>query len=211
MAKESYDEALTLLLKHEGGYADHPSDPGGETNFGITVAVARASGYQGPMRSIPMDVVKRIYRTKYWDALRCDELPSGVDYAVFDYGVNSGIGRSGKVLRRVLSISDSAYQVTDAVLTSVRKVDAEGLVDDICSERMRFLQNLKTWPVFGKGWGRRVTEVKAAALRMAKSNARPVIPPPDVPTPSSAQPAQFGGLFNLIAALLAAIFKRNSK
>lgn len=208
MAKDNYSEALAALLLHEGGYADHPSDPGGETNYGITVAVARASGYTGPMRSIPMDVVKRIYRAKYWDALRCDELPSGVDYAVFDYGVNSGIGRSGKVLRRVMGISDSSYQVTDAVLSAARNVDAEGLVDDICSERMRFLQNLKTWPVFGKGWGRRVTEVKALALRMAKTKAAAPIPPPDIPAPEPAPPAQSGGFFHILAALLAALFGR---
>lgn len=207
MAKETYDEALPALLKHEGGHVNHPSDPGGETNYGITIAVARASGYNGPMRSIPMDVVKRIYRTKYWDALRCDDLPRGVDYAVFDYGVNSGIGRSGKVLRRVLGLSDSSYQVTKDVLSAIGKVDPEKLVDDICSERMRFLQSLKTWPVFGKGWGRRVTEVKALALRLAKSNPPPVIPPPDVHVPEAPVAEQPSFIAAIIAAILS-IFKR---
>lgn len=213
MAKENYDESLDLLLRHEGGYTNHPSDPGGPTNFGITIAdyrkYVKSDATAADVRDMSIADAKKIYRARYWDAQLCDDLPSGVDYAMFDYGVNSGIGRSGKVLRRILGISDSTYQVTDAVVSAARNIDAEKLVDDICSERMRFLQNLKTWPVFGKGWGRRVTEVKATALRMAKSKATAPIPPPDIPAPKpvNQQPAA-SGLFSALLSLLSSLLKR---
>lgn len=216
MAAENFDESLEMLLLHEGGYSDHPSDPGGPTKYGITIADYRkyikANGTAADVKAMTVAEAKTIYRARYWDAQLCDDLPPGVDYAIFDYGVNSGVGRSGKVLRRILGISDSTYQVTDQVVQAARKADAEKLVDDICSERMRFLQNLKTWSVFGKGWGRRVTEVRTAALRMAKTKPPPIIPPPDVPAPEpvNQQPAA-RGLFAVLAAILNAIFKGKPK
>lgn len=124
MAASTYDDALRRLLVHEGGYSNHPSDPGGPTNFGITIADYRA--YVKPdataddVRNMTVDGAKRIYRKRYWDAQRCDELPAGVDYSVFDYGVNSGIGRSGKVLRRVVGLPDNTSVVTDQVLAYAR-------------------------------------------------------------------------------------------
>jgi lysozyme family protein len=99
--------------------------------------------------------------------MRCDELPAGVDYAAFDYGVNSGIGRSGRVLRRVLGLSDETGAVTDAVIAAARRRSASAVIDAICDERLAFLQGLRTWSTFGNGWGRRVREVRAAALAMS--------------------------------------------
>ncbi len=119
------------------------------------------------VRAMRLDEARRIYRSKYWDALRCDELPPGVDYAVFDYGVNSGISRSGKVLRRVLHLGDASHAVTDGVIAAVQARKPRDLIAAICDERIAFLRRLKTWPVFGAGWGRRVAEVRAVALAMA--------------------------------------------
>src|SRR6185436_2988323 len=113
---------------------------------------------------------KAIYREKYWRAMRCDELPAGVDYCVFDYAVNSGTGRVPKVLQRVLGIGVTG-RVDDDTVAAVRKREARGLVHSICDERLRFLQGLKTWPVFGKGWSRRVGEVRLAALAFAEKSA----------------------------------------
>ena len=108
-----------------------------------------------------------IYRKRYWDAQHCDELSAGVDYSVFDYGVNSGIGRSGKVLRRVVGLPDDTSAVTDQVLAYARVRDPKVLVAAICDERLAFLKSLRTWPVFGRGWGTRVAEVRAVSLAMA--------------------------------------------
>jgi lysozyme family protein len=108
MAASSYDDALKRVLVHEGGYSNHPSDPGGPTNWGITIHDARAhwkpDATAADVRAMPVAVAKQIYRSKYWDALRGDDLPAGVDYAVFDYGVNSGIGRAAKVLQRFVGV-----------------------------------------------------------------------------------------------------------
>jgi lysozyme family protein len=184
MAALSYDAALARLLVHEGGYTNHPADPGGPTNFGITIfdyrKYVRPDATAADVRAMRLDEAKAIYRAKYWDAQRCNELPAGVDYVVFDYGVNSGIGRSGKVLRRALKLTDDSSFVNDAVVTAARAADAKTLAATICDERLRFLQSLKTWPVFGAGWGRRVAEVKAVSLAMAVG-----APTPDV-KPSSA-------------------------
>jgi lysozyme family protein len=167
----NFDTCLSLLLEHEGGYTNHPSDPGGPTNFGITIEdyrrYVKVNATAADVRRMKLDEAKIIYREKYWDAQRCDELPPGTNYAIFDYGVNSGIRRSGKVLRRALGLPVDSSDVTDVVVTAAHTVDVNALVVDICDERLHFLRSLKTWPVFGAGWGRRVREVKSTALKMA--------------------------------------------
>ena len=110
MAKWTYNEALRRLLAHEGGYTNHPSDPGGPTHLGITIhdyrKYVKPNATAADVKAMRLDDAKTIYRAKYWNAMRCDELPAGVDYCVFDYGVNSGIGRAPKVLQRVVGIDD---------------------------------------------------------------------------------------------------------
>ena len=174
MAAANYDACLARVLKHEGGYSDHPSDPGGPTNFGITIhdyrRYIKASGTAADVRAMTLADAAKIYRERYWHALRCDELPAGLDYAVFDYGVNSGIGRSAKVMQRLLGIGDGTA-MTDAVIAAVRKAAPSSLIGRLCDERLAFLKSLRTWPVFGAGWGRRVADVRRDALAMAKGAA----------------------------------------
>lgn len=174
MAAANYDASLARVLKHEGGYSNHPSDPGGPTNFGITIhdyrRYIKASGTATDVRAMKLADAARIYRARYWDALRCDELPAGLDYAVFDYGVNSGTGRAAKVMQRLVGIGSGAA-MTDAVIAAVRNAGPSALIGRLCDERLAFLKSLKTWPVFGTGWGRRVAEVRRDALAMAKGAA----------------------------------------
>jgi uncharacterized protein (TIGR02594 family) len=181
MAASTYDEVLRRLLAHEGGYTNHPSDPGGPTNFGITIydyrKYAKPNATAADVRAMSVDEAKAIYRKRYWDAQRCDELPAGVDYSLFDYGVNSGIGRSGKVLRRICGLPDDTSAITDQVLASARTRDPKVLVAAICDARLAFLESLTTWPVFGRGWARRVAEVKAVSLALA-GRAQGVTPSP---------------------------------
>jgi lysozyme family protein len=177
MTASNYDESLRRLLVHEGGYSNDPSDPGGPTNFGITIfdyrKYVKPDATAADVKAMQVDEAKRIYRSKYWDACTCDDLPAGVDYAVFDYGVNSGIGRSGKVLRACLKLSDASGAVDDTVVAAARHADAKALIVAICAERLRFLQSLKSWGVFGKGRGTRVAEVKVVALAMAAGAPAP--------------------------------------
>jgi lysozyme family protein len=171
MATQSYDEALRRVLVHEGGYTNHPSDPGGPTNFGITLAdyrrYVKPNATAADVRAMSVGVAKAIYRKRYWDTQRCDELPVGLDYSIFDYGVNSGIGRSGRVLRRLVGLPENTNIVTDQVLAAVAKRDPKTLINGMNDERLRFLRGLGTWSVFGAGWSRRVAEVRAASLHMA--------------------------------------------
>lgn len=174
MATANFEAALARVLAHEGGYTNHPSDPGGPTNFGITIAdyrkYVKADAIAADVRNMQVTDAKIIYRSRYWQALRCDDLPSGVDYAVFDYGVNSGTGRAGKVLRRLLQLPANGKDIDDTVVAAARRADPATLTGAICDERLAFLQSLKTWPVFGAGWSRRVADVKAAALAMAQAD-----------------------------------------
>jgi lysozyme family protein len=184
MSASSYDAALARLLVHEGGYTNDPRDPGGPTNFGITIAdyrkYVKPQATAADVRAMTIAEAKAIYRRQYWDALACDALPAGVDYAVFDYGVNSGIGRAGKVLRRCLKLADNTGAVNEAVIQAARAAGGKALIAAICDERLRFLQSLKTWSVFGKGWGARVAEVKAFALQLA-GGADAAMPAPGSP------------------------------
>lgn len=165
----NFDEALRRLLVHEGGYSNHPDDPGGPTNFGITIfdfrKYLKPDASAADVGAMKLDDAKAIYRAKYWDALKCDALPAGVDYAVFDYGVNSGVSRAAKVLQRQCGVTDDGV-VGAATLRAVAAHPPRRLIENICGERLAFLQRLRTWPVFGKGWGRRVAQVKTAALAM---------------------------------------------
>lgn len=173
--KQLFEAALTRVLAHEGGYTHHPSDPGGPTNWGITLHDARrywkADASAADVRAMPPDVAAKIYRSHYWDAMRADDLPPGVDYVLFDYGVNSGVGRARRVARRIAGLVGDADRFSDSDIRALCEMDPHGLVTAICAERRRFLRGLKTWPIFGKGWARRVADVEANALAMINDAA----------------------------------------
>jgi lysozyme family protein len=179
MSEVTFGGALARVLAHEGGFTDDPRDPGGATNYGITLAdyrrYVKPDAAPADVRVMRIGEARRIYRAHYWDALGCDALPAGIDECVFDYGVNSGVGRAGKVLRRVLGLPDDDWRVTEQVAATCADREAAAVVNAICDERLRFLKSLRTWPAFGKGWRRRVAEVRASALALA-ANPAPQIP-----------------------------------
>ncbi|TPM39394.1 N-acetylmuramidase [Mesorhizobium sp. B2-2-3] len=170
MAQQNFQPALAHVLSHEGGYSNNRADPGGPTNKGVTQRVY--DGYRKgkglakrSVKSITMDEVGEIYDRQYWDAVKGDLMPDGVDYVVFDGGVNSGPGRSIMWLQQALrpiytGPIDGVMGVgTLAALKAVNNNDA--LIDRICDARMNFLRHLGTFPTFGKGWTARVAEVRA--------------------------------------------------
>jgi lysozyme family protein len=154
----NFDQALAIVLKHEGGYVNHPSDPGGETNYGITKAVAQRNGYHGDMRTIPMDVVARIYKKDYWDAVKADELPPAVRYAVFDGAVNSGPVQSIKWLQRAVGARDDGI-LGPVTMGLVRDTNQEKLLRVLLGQRLSFMASLSSWPAFGRGWARRIADL----------------------------------------------------
>lgn len=190
MTASSFDEALRRVLAHEGGYADHPVDPGGATMKGVTQRV-----YDGwrRRRGVPVRAVRliepgevaAIYRRQYWEAVRADELPAGIDYCVFDAAVNSGPAQATKWLQRALGVFADG-EIGEATLAALEGADPPALVDAICERRLAMLHGLKTFPTFGAGWTRRVGEVRAAAKAMAAGAASQ---PAAVPAPGRARPA----------------------
>ena len=167
--KDNFEQCFALLLKHEGGYVNNPKDPGGRTNLGVTQRVYEAyvghSVDEATMRALTPDVVAPIYKRDYWDACRCDDLPDGVDYAVFDLAVNSGTRRAAKMLQKAVGVTDDG-SIGPATLKAVAECNARDLAADICENRLAFLQALPTWATFGNGWGRRVAEVEQMAFNM---------------------------------------------
>jgi len=170
-----FERALPRVLMHEGGYVNDPQDPGGETNRGITKRVYDA--YRQRMR-LPVQSVKNItsqevaaiYRANYWDLAKCDQLPAGVSYVVFDGNVNSGVSQSIKWLQRAVGVVPDGV-IGNATLAAVQNYgDMNRLVDAICDRRLAFLKALKTWKRFGKGWAARVADVRATGKAWANGS-----------------------------------------
>lgn len=208
--KHNFESSLKLVLKHEGGWADHPKDPGGATMKGITIAVYRENinpkGAKEDLRKITDAQVAQIYRSQYWDKVRGDDLPSGVDYAVFDYAVNSGVSRASKHLQGVVGKRQDG-KIGPETLAATNAMLAPSVINNLCDRRMVFLRNLKTFPTFGKGWTSRVSGVRAEALKMVSADIKPVAPKPAsspaaAPAKPSSNPAP--AVAGIMAAILAA-------
>lgn len=166
-----FDASLEHVLRHEGGWSDHPRDPGGATMRGITLRTF--SDWRGrevskeALRAISAEEVAAIYRARYWDAVQGDRLPPGVDLAVFDFAVNSGPGRAARTLQAALGVTmDGA--IGPVTLAALASRDRAALVRDLCARRRAFLRGLGTYDTFGRGWERRVSEIEAAALEAAR-------------------------------------------
>ncbi|TIW11303.1 MAG: N-acetylmuramidase [Mesorhizobium sp.] len=170
MASSREKEALARVLAHEGGYVNHPADPGGPTNKGITQRVydayRRGKGLgTRSVQQISNQEIADIYDRQYWDAVKGDELPAGIDYVLFDGAVNSGPKQSILWLQRALGplykgrVDGTMGLTTIAAVNAVNDLDA--LVDRICDQRLAFMRRLRTWKTFGRGWSARVAEVRA--------------------------------------------------
>src|SRR5260370_19326583 len=188
MVASTYNRAMQIgVLPHEGGYTNDPRDPGGPTNWGITILDARkywkANASAEDVRTMPKMVAEGIYASHYAALLRYNDLPAGVDYAVLDYGINSGIARAARVLRALVGANDQNDYLNDTIVALVRQRDTKKLIQAIDDERLRFLRSLSTWDHFGSGWGRRVAEVNALALSFAAGAANDNLPAA-TPTPS---------------------------
>lgn len=151
----NFDEAFERVIGFEGQYSNHPLDPGSETCWGITASVARANGYAGPMRAMPLATAKDIYRRDYWQRCRCDELPPGVAFDVFDAAVNSGPAQAIKWLQRAVGVADDGA-IGPITLAAVGRFQPGSLRARYSGMRLDFMASLPSWPSFGRGWARRI-------------------------------------------------------
>lgn len=181
----NFARALKLVLRHEGGFVNHPDDPGGATNKGVTIGTFRRyvnpKGTVEDVKRITDEQVATVYRRHYWDAVLGAELPDGVDYAVFDFAVNSGVSRAARYLQAVVGTTQDGV-IGPATIRAVRGVASAKIVQELCDRRLAFLKGLKTWPTFGKGWSNRVAEVRAEALKMTAPDPVATPKPAAMPT-----------------------------
>jgi len=157
-------------LKHEGGYVNHPKDPGGMTNLGVTKRnweiFLNRDVTESEMRALTPDIVKPFYKSMYWDKIKGDQLPSGVDYAAYDLAVNSGTGKAAKFLQEIAGVAADGV-IGPKSLEAIKACDPEQTIDALCDMRLDFLKRLSTFDTFGKGWSIRVADVKDKATDMA--------------------------------------------
>jgi lysozyme family protein len=173
MTTKNFPAALAATLVYEGGWSDHPKDPGGATMKGITLERYRAwernpAVTKAQLRNISDEKVKAIYKAGYWDLVLGDELPGGLDFVMFDWAVNSGSARAVKALQRSLGIRVDGVMGPMA-LAAVRALNSnqvEDLIEDICNRRVAFIRSLSTYSTFGKGWELRIKSVRAKARGM---------------------------------------------
>jgi lysozyme family protein len=167
--KENFDKCLEMLLSHEGGFVNHPEDPGGITNLGVTKKVydewtGRESTEQ-EMRDLTPDDVAPIYKKNYWDRVKGDSLPSGLDWACFDWAVNSGSGRPAKAVQRAVGATQDGA-IGPQTLGLIMEKDPEEIINYVYGVRQDFYKSLKTFETFGRGWTRRNKETLHQALEM---------------------------------------------
>ena len=164
--KHNWDEALRHILKYEGGYVNHPDDPGGMTNLGVTKRVweewTGKPATEADMRALTPEMVGPLYKTRYWDAVRGDELPSGVDLCVFDAAVNAGVGRASKFLQQAVGVTADG-QIGPKTVEATTAKPADEVVAKFCDLREAHYKSLPTFATFGKGWMRRLASVESEA------------------------------------------------
>jgi len=167
--QSNWDNSFKLMLKSEGGFVNHPSDPGGMTNLGVTKAtwenwVGRESD-EAEMRGLTPEKVEPMYKKKFWDAVRSDELPVGLDYLLFDFAVNAGAGRAIKTLQTAVGVTpDGGFG--PMTMAAVQAVDPVDLIERFSQAKEDFYRSLTTFATFGKGWLNRVADVKVKASAM---------------------------------------------
>ena len=162
----SFSKVIEMVLEHEGGYVNHPSDPGGETKYGIS----KRAYPEVNIADLTEEDAEEIYFNDYWSRIKGEELPAGVACVVMDYAVNSGISRASKALQSVCGIANGDGVIgpasLNAVWTTVKNTSEEDVINAVTTQRQEFIRALKIYETFGKGWERRIDETRAKAMEL---------------------------------------------
>lgn len=147
----TFDAAFDRLIGHEGGYVNNPNDPGGETNWGIS----KRSYPHVDIKGLTREGAKAIYHRDFWLRIHGDDMYDGVAFQVFDFAVNSGIGTAVRYLQRAVGVADDGYwgPVSEGAIGILSESD---VIMRFNAERLDFMTRLSTWPMFGRGWARRI-------------------------------------------------------
>ena len=166
----NFDDCLKLILHHEGGYVNHPKDPGGETNLGVTKRVYEEWGGTKNMRDLTVEDVAPIYKKNYWDRVKADQIPEGLNLCVFDWAVNSGTGRAAKKLQGMIGTTVDGGIGPNTLRALKMYCETEGVeaaISEYTKIRQEFYESLSTFDTFGRGWTRRNQETELEAYKMA--------------------------------------------
>lgn len=210
MAAANLSRSLEQIFGHEGGFSKIRSDPGNWTSGKVGVGKLLGTKYGIAANSYPhLDIpnltlakATEIYRRDYAAKVRFNDLPSGVDHAMLDYAINSGPSRAVKDIQREIGAADDGV-MGPMTMAGVRAARPDVLINGLCDRRLRFLKGLSTWPTFGRGWTRRVKEVRAFALSIVGAA------PPDVPVPEP-KPEKHGWLAAILKIIIAFFTRRKS-
>jgi lysozyme family protein len=168
-----FKKCLELVLKSEGGYVNHPSDPGGRTNLGVTQAVWEEwVGHpvsESDMKALTADKVAPMYEMKYWRTSYCEKLPQGLNLLVFSMAVNSGSGRAVKLLQRCLGLVEDGV-IGNITMGKIQECSAVDLIEKYSATRKAFYEGLKTFATFGKGWLARTEKERLEALELIRNS-----------------------------------------
>lgn len=168
--RRNLERSVEAVLRHEGGFVNHPEDPGGATNYGVTLRTYqkyRKNPHLTPedLKNITPEEVYDIYKIGYWDVVKADELPAGVDFVVFDMAINAGPGRAAKLLQEVLNV-DVDGKIGPQTLRAANQASPEITITAYTNARAEYYQSLPHFPTFGRGWMRRTHESEQIAIYM---------------------------------------------
>ena len=174
MINREYQECLEMILHHEGGYVNHPDDPGGETNLGVTKKVydayCKKNGLRPKsMRDLEVTDVAPIYKTEYWDRVKGDSLHPALALCIFDFGVNAGTGLAVKYIQKIVGTTGDGVIGLNSLYMIDAYVEKHGIDKTVIiyqADRQKYYEKLKHFKTFGRGWTRRVNETTEAALKL---------------------------------------------
>jgi lysozyme family protein len=181
MAKSNFTRSIDLVLQHEGGYTANPKDPGNWTGGKVGKGVLLGTKYGIAANTFPdLDIknltkaqARAIYKKNYWDKISGDDLPCGLDYCIADYAVNSGVARAAKEAQRAAGMAKTDGVIAAASIRQIEALPPAVMINRVCDQRLTFLRGLKTWATFGKGWTKRVNDVRRIALKMTEGEETP--------------------------------------
>lgn len=167
--KDNFEQCMALVLKEEGGYVNDPHDPGGRTNHGVTQETweeyVGKSVTEDDMKNLTIQEVIPLYKQNYWDRINGDELPDGIDYAVFDFAVNSGVDCAAKFLQSILGVKTDG-KIGPMTISACETSNSRDVATQVCEKRLAYLQALPTWAFYQKNWSSRIARVEEIAFKM---------------------------------------------